>query len=78
LISEQAKEEFKCLIRNWNIPITTDFVVDDVTFEPRYNISLTIPQMLLYEGGLLLGKEEIAELIPEQVKQSYKSSILKR
>jgi len=79
LISEQAKEAFKDYIRNWDIPIIIEFVVDEITFEPRYNVSFTVPQMILYEGKLILDSdEEIVELISEQVKQAYKKSILKR
>ena len=79
MISEQAKEDFKDYIRNWDIPIIIEFVVDEITFEPRYNVSFTVPQMILYEGKLILDSdEEIVELISEQVKQAYKKSILKR
>lgn len=79
MISEQAKEAFKDYIRNWDIPIIIEFVVDEITFEPRYNVSFTVPQMILYEGKLILDSdEEIVELISEQVKQAYKKSILKR
>ena len=79
MISEQAKEDFKDCIRNWDIPIIIEFVVDEITFEPRYNVSFTVPQMILYEGKLILDSdEEIVELISEQVKQAYKKSILKR